>query len=56
MGTSNHNADVEVTAPGVDILTTDLDGGYTHGTGTSAATPYAAGVAGLQGHGRHVLI
>ena len=46
-GVSNHNADVEVAAPGVDILTTTPGGGYTHGTGTSAATPYAAGVAAL---------
>jgi thermitase len=44
---SNHNADVEVSAPGVDILTTTLGGGYATGTGTSAATPYAAGVAAL---------
>ena len=46
-GGSNRNADVEVAAPGVEILTTTLDGGYANGTGTSAATPYAAGVAAL---------
>ena len=46
-GDSNHNADVEVSAPGVNILTTARGDGYTHGTGTSAATPYAAGVATL---------
>ena len=46
-GESNHNADVEVSAPGVDILTTALGGGYAYGSGTSAATPYAAGVATL---------
>ena len=44
---SNHNAQVEVAAPGVDVLTTDLNGGYAVGTGTSAATPYAAGVAAV---------
>jgi thermitase len=44
---SNRNADVELAAPGVDILTTELDGGYAYGTGTSAATPYAAGVAAV---------
>jgi thermitase len=46
-GTSNHNDDVEVSAPGVDILTTTRGGGYAYGSGTSAATPYAAGVAAL---------
>ena len=46
-GDSNHNSDVEVSAPGVSILTTALGGGYSYGTGTSAATPYAAGVATL---------
>jgi thermitase len=46
-GGSNHYVDVELSAPGVDILTTKLGGGYVTGTGTSAATPYAAGVAAL---------
>ena len=46
-GGSNRNADVEVAAPGVDILSTALGGGYTHGSGTSAATPFAAGVAAV---------
>jgi len=46
-GGSNRNADVEVAAPGVDIVTTARGGGYAHGTGTSAATPYAAGVAAV---------
>ena len=46
-GGSNHYVDVELSAPGVDIRTTKLGGGYTTGTGTSASTPYAAGVAAL---------
>jgi len=46
-GGSNHNADVEVSAPGVNILTTARGGEYAYGSGTSAATPYAAGVATL---------
>jgi len=46
-GGSNRNAKVEVAAPGVDILSTALGGGYTSGSGTSAATPYAAGVAAV---------
>jgi thermitase len=50
-GTSNRNADVEMAAPGVDIRTTSRGGGYTTGSGTSAATPYVAGVAALmRGH------
>lgn len=44
---SNANADVEVAAPGVDILSTYLGGGYTELSGTSMATPHAAGVAGV---------
>jgi thermitase len=46
-GGSNRNGDVEVSAPGVGILSTTLSGGYGTGSGTSAATPYAAGVAAL---------
>lgn len=42
---STANADVEVAAPGVDILSTWSDGGYRTISGTSMATPYAAGVA-----------
>lgn len=37
----------ELVAPGVDILSTHLDGGYAHATGTSQATPFVAGVIAL---------
>ena len=46
-GGSNHNGDVELSAPGIGIVTTDLDNGYRVGSGTSAATPYVAGVAAV---------
>jgi thermitase len=46
---SNQNADVEVAAPGVDILSTwgTADNAYNTISGTSMATPHAAGVAAL---------
>jgi thermitase len=44
---SNANADVEVAAPGVDILSTWNNGGYDTISGTSMATPHAAAVAAV---------
>ncbi len=44
---SNANAAVEVAAPGVGILSTWSDGGYRSLSGTSMATPHAAGVAAV---------
>jgi thermitase len=44
---SNANADVEVAAPGVDIVSTWRNGGYNTISGTSMATPHASGVAAV---------
>jgi subtilisin len=44
---SSTGPDVELSAPGVDIYSTSLGGGYGTGSGTSFASPHAAGVAAL---------
>jgi thermitase len=44
---SNANSDVEVAAPGVDILSSYNDGSYTTLSGTSMATPHASGTTAI---------
>ena len=42
---SNANADVEIAAAGVNVLSTKRGGGYVAFSGTSMATPHVSGVA-----------
>lgn len=44
---SDENPDVEIAAPGVDVLSAKLGGGYVRFSGTSMATPHAAAAAAL---------
>src|ERR1043166_3756296 len=44
---SNTGSNIDLSAPGLNILTTTAGGGYGSGTGTSASAPIVAGVAAL---------
>ncbi len=44
---SNYNEQVDISAPGSDILTTSIDGGYMYGSGTSFAAPQVTGIIAL---------
>lgn len=44
---SNHNQEVDLSAPGSDIVTTSMGGGYMTGSGTSFAAPHVTGIIAL---------
>ena len=44
---SNFGATVDIAAPGEEIPSTDIDGGYQNRSGTSMATAHVSGIAGL---------
>ena len=46
-GHSNFGTWVDITAPGTDIVTTDLDGEYIATAGTSFSAPYVGAVGAL---------
>jgi serine protease len=44
---SQRNPDVEISAPGVSVLSVNSGGGYRRLSGTSMSTPHVSGVAAL---------
>ncbi|SFB50600.1 S8 family peptidase [Algoriphagus aquimarinus] len=51
-GFSNYGPEVTVAAPGEEILSTQINGGYTKKRGTSMAAPHVSGLAALVISGR----
>jgi len=44
---SNYNNYIDVVAPGESILSTNINGSYTYGSGTSYSAPFVSGIAAL---------